>query len=102
MGMYEGQCVARTPMSSVQVRSYCASVSVSVILTHIHTSRDFACHHRRPMIPTLFLQCIVVSDACASFFDDFHETALRMISAQGGIFGSVSSSRDIVQALSMV
>ena len=44
--------------------------------------------------------CIVVSDACASFFEDFHETALRMITAQGGIFGSVTDSLSIVKALS--
>lgn len=44
--------------------------------------------------------CIAVSDACASFFDDFHETALRMISAQGGIFGSVTDSDSVLAALS--
>ena len=43
--------------------------------------------------------CIAVSDACASFFDDFHETALRMITAQGGIFGSVTDSDNILYAL---
>ena len=43
--------------------------------------------------------CIAVSDACASFFDDFHETALRMITAQGGIFGSVADSASVVAAL---
>ena len=46
--------------------------------------------------------CIVVSDACASFFDDFHETALRMIVAQGGIFGSVTNSSTVVKALESV
>lgn len=46
--------------------------------------------------------CIVVSDACASFFDDFHETALRMIAAQGGIFGSVADSSGVVKALSSI
>ncbi|GAX22172.1 hypothetical protein FisN_19Lh232 [Fistulifera solaris] len=43
--------------------------------------------------------CIAVSDACASFFDDFHKTALRMITAQGGIFGSVTDSASVVAAL---
>jgi nicotinamidase-related amidase len=46
--------------------------------------------------------CIVVSDACASFFDDFHETSLRMIAAQGGIFGSVTDSATIIEALESV
>jgi nicotinamidase-related amidase len=43
--------------------------------------------------------CIVVSDACASFFDDFHESALQMIVAQGGIFGSVTDSTKMEAAL---
>jgi len=43
--------------------------------------------------------CIVVEDACASFYDDFHETALRMIVAQGGIFGSVTDSTKLAEAL---
>lgn len=43
--------------------------------------------------------CIVVSDCCASYRDDFHATALRMIAAQGGIFGSVSDSTKLLAAL---
>lgn len=46
--------------------------------------------------------CIVISDACASFFDDFHETSLRMITAQHGIFGSVTDSSSMVKALNTV
>jgi len=44
--------------------------------------------------------CIVISDACGSFFDEFHETALKMIVAQGGIFGSVTDSTKLAKALS--
>jgi biuret amidohydrolase len=43
--------------------------------------------------------CIVVSDCCASYIDEFHATALKMISAQGGIFGSVSDSDELIKAL---
>jgi nicotinamidase-related amidase len=43
--------------------------------------------------------CIAVSDACASFFAEFHDTALKMITAQGGIFGSVTDSERILAAL---
>jgi len=43
--------------------------------------------------------CIAVSDACGSFFEDFHETALRMIVAQGGIFGSTIDSKSLVAAM---
>lgn len=44
-------------------------------------------------------RCIVPSDCCASYFPEFHEVALRMIKAQGGIFGWVSDSTRILAAL---
>ena len=44
--------------------------------------------------------CIAVRDACASYIDKFHEVAIEMISAQGGIFGSVTDSTEIVKPLS--
>lgn len=43
--------------------------------------------------------CIAISDACGSYFEDFHETALRMIAAQHGIFGSVTDSTKFLAAL---
>ena len=44
-------------------------------------------------------RCIVPGDCCASYFPEFHEVALRMIAAQGGIFGWVSSAGKIVAAM---
>ncbi|MFO1114514.1 MAG: isochorismatase family cysteine hydrolase [Beijerinckiaceae bacterium] len=44
-------------------------------------------------------RCIAVADACASYFPEFHDVALRMIAAQGGIFGWVAQSGDVVTAL---
>ena len=44
-------------------------------------------------------RCVVPSDASASYFPEFHEVALRMIAAQGGIFGWVSDSARILRAL---
>jgi len=44
-------------------------------------------------------RCIVPSDCCASYFPEFHEVGLRMIKAQGGIFGWVSDSDRILAAL---
>jgi len=44
-------------------------------------------------------RCIVPSDCCASYFPEFHEVGLRMIKAQGGIFGWVSDSGRILAAL---
>ena len=44
-------------------------------------------------------RCIVLADCCASYFPEFHDFGLRMIKAQGGIFGWVSASKDILAAL---
>jgi nicotinamidase-related amidase len=45
------------------------------------------------------LECLVLRDCTASYFPEFHEQALRMIQAQGGIFGWVGSSSDVTAAL---
>ena len=44
-------------------------------------------------------RCVVLADCCASYFPEFHEMGLRMIKAQGGIFGWVSSSSEVLAAL---
>jgi len=44
-------------------------------------------------------RCIVPGDCCGSYFPEFHEMGLRMIKAQGGIFGWVTDSRKILSAL---
>jgi nicotinamidase-related amidase len=44
--------------------------------------------------------CVALSDCCASYNDEFHKVALQMITAQGGIFGSVTDSATIVATLS--
>jgi nicotinamidase-related amidase len=44
-------------------------------------------------------RCIVLADCCASYFPEFHEMGLKMIKAQGGIFGWVSDSRSLLAAL---
>ena len=44
-------------------------------------------------------RCVVVSDCCASYFPEFHEMGLKMIKAQGGIFGWVAASEDVIAAL---
>ena len=44
-------------------------------------------------------RCIVAADCCGSYFPEFHEVGLRMIKAQGGIFGWVSDSKRILSAL---
>jgi nicotinamidase-related amidase len=44
-------------------------------------------------------RCIVPADCCGSYFPEFHEMGLRMIKAQGGIFGWVSDSERVMAAL---
>jgi len=44
-------------------------------------------------------RCVVISDCCASYFPEFHDVGLRMIKAQGGIFGSVATSAAAITAL---
>jgi nicotinamidase-related amidase len=43
--------------------------------------------------------CLVVSDCCGSYFPEFHDMGLRMIAAQGGIFGWVAPSANVIGAL---
>jgi len=47
-------------------------------------------------------RCIVLADCCASYFPEFHEMGLRMIKAQGGIFGWVSDSHSVIGAMTPV
>src|SRR6201746_25702 len=44
-------------------------------------------------------RCVVLADGCASYFPEFHEMGLRMIKPQGGIFGGVSDSAAILEAM---
>lgn len=43
--------------------------------------------------------CLVVEDCCGSYFPEFQEMGLRMIKAQGGIFGWVASSPTVIAAI---
>ena len=44
-------------------------------------------------------RCVVAADCCGSYFPEFHEMGLKMIKAQGGIFGWVSDSKRILAAM---
>ena len=43
-------------------------------------------------------RCVVLADCCASYFPEFHDMGLKMIKAQGGIFGWVSGSKQMLAA----
>lgn len=44
-------------------------------------------------------ECLVLSDCVGSYFPEFHEVGLQMIAAQGGIFGWVASSPELLVRL---
>jgi biuret amidohydrolase len=44
-------------------------------------------------------RCIVPGDCCGSYFPEFHDVGLRMIKAQGAIFGWVTDSSRLLKAL---
>src|SRR6267378_37390 len=44
-------------------------------------------------------RCVVIGDGCASYFPEFHEMGLKMIKAQGGIFGWVTDSAAVLKAM---
>jgi biuret amidohydrolase len=41
-------------------------------------------------------ECLVLDDCAGSYFPEFHEAGLKMIKAQGGIFGWVTSSEKLI------
>jgi len=45
-------------------------------------------------------ECLVIEDGCGSYFPEFHAWALKMISAQGGIFGWTATSTELLAGLS--
>jgi nicotinamidase-related amidase len=44
-------------------------------------------------------ECLVLSDCVGSYFPEFQDVGLRMIAAQGGIFGWVTASQDLLTHL---
>ncbi|MEP7287404.1 MAG: cysteine hydrolase [Chloroflexota bacterium] len=44
-------------------------------------------------------ECLVLSDGVASYFPEFQEVGLKMIAAQGGIFGWVAPSSQLLSVL---
>ncbi|HLH74745.1 MAG TPA: cysteine hydrolase [Chloroflexota bacterium] len=47
-------------------------------------------------------ECLVLEDCVASYFPEFQEAGIKMIKAQGGIFGWVSDSERLLSALALV
>ncbi len=46
-------------------------------------------------------ECLVLSDCVGSYFPEFQEVGLKMIAAQGGIFGWVAPSQELLDRMSV-
>ena len=46
--------------------------------------------------------CLVLEDCVGSYFPEFQEMGLKMIKAQGGIFGWVGSGPDLIAVLDLL
>jgi nicotinamidase-related amidase len=46
--------------------------------------------------------CLVLEDCVGSYFPEFQEMGLKMIKAQGGIFGWVGKSADVIGAMTKI
>ncbi len=44
-------------------------------------------------------ECLVLADCVGSYFPEFQRVGLQMIAAQGGIFGWVAESPQLIAAL---
>jgi nicotinamidase-related amidase len=44
-------------------------------------------------------ECLVLADCIASYFPEFYEMTIKMVKAQGGIFGWVSPSAELLRSL---
>ena len=69
----------------------------SLIVTGVTT--EVCVHTTVRVVNDRGFECLVPSDCVGSYFPEFHEVGLKMIAAQGGIFGWVTSSRELLSAL---
>jgi len=44
-------------------------------------------------------ECLLLEDCCAATDPENHAAAIRMIQKQGGVFGSVSTSEQLIAAV---
>jgi nicotinamidase-related amidase len=47
-------------------------------------------------------ECLVLADCIASYFPEFYDMTIKMIKAQGGIFGWVSTSSELLRSMEAV